>query len=306
MHESPVIETVNLRKSWGAVEALRGLNLRVSPGSIHGFMGRNGAGKTTTIRILLGMARATAGQGSVFGLSVADPKSSLAIRSRTGFVDEEKDLYDELSVEEIIRFTKSFYPAWRKDLEQRYLTRFEFAPGMSVKALSRGARTKLALLLAFCRGAELLILDDPTAGLDPAVTEDVLQAIVCHVSAEGMTVFFSSHQITEVEQIADHITIVHRGQAVVAGALDGIRESWRRIQLIFDAAAPDGLLHSPGIVDVSRQGRTLTLIASGGTEAILQEVRALRPAAVDVAPLSLKEIFLFSAERREENERASL
>ena len=304
MPETPVIETLDLCKSWGHAAALRGLNLRVMEGSIHGFMGRNGAGKTTTIKILLGMSRASSGHARVFGLPVAEAKDSVTIRTRTGFVGEEKELYDEFTVEEMIRFTHSFYPRWRKDLEQRYLGRFDLAPTAAIKTLSRGMRTKLALLLAFCRGAELLILDEPTANLDPAVTEDVLQAIVVHVAGEGMTVLFSSHQIAGVEQIADAITIIHRGRAVVAGSLDDVREGWQRIQMVFDTAAPEVRLVSPGIVDMRREGRTLTLVVSGGAERILQEARTFHPIAVDVAPVSLKEIFLYSA--REENEHASL
>src|SRR6202007_2461506 len=114
------------------------------------------------------------------------------------------------------------------------LRTFELPPDRKVKALSRGMRTKLALLLALCRGAELLILDEPTSGLDPAMTEEVLQALVTHVASEAMAFFFSSHQNAEVDQIADHIAIIDRGRAVVAGALDDLRENFRRIQLVFD------------------------------------------------------------------------
>jgi ABC-2 type transport system ATP-binding protein len=211
------IETADLRKHYGPMEALRGLSLQVPTGSIYGFLGRNGAGKTTTIKVLLGMARPTSGGALVFGLPADAPHASVDIRRRTGFVSEDKDLYDYMTVEGIIRFTAAFYPRWRGDLEQRYLRTFELPLGRKVKALSRGMRTKLTLLLALCRGSELLILDEPTSGLDPAMTEEVLQALVAHVASEEMTVFFSSHQIAEVDQIADRVTIIHRGQAVVTG-----------------------------------------------------------------------------------------
>src|SRR5262249_10019997 len=143
-----VIETVELRKSYAEVEALRGLSLRVPAGAIYGFLGRNGAGKTTTIKTLLGMARPTAGSARVFGLDAAAPDASVAIRRRTGFVSEEKDLYDYMTVDEIVRFTASFYPKWRATLESHYLDLFELPRSQRVKTLSRGVRTKLALLLA--------------------------------------------------------------------------------------------------------------------------------------------------------------
>jgi ABC-2 type transport system ATP-binding protein len=168
--------------------ALFGLNLQVPAGSIFAFLGRNGAGKTSTIKILLGMSRPTSGRAHVFGLAVGAPNASVAIRRRTGFVSEEKDLFDLMSVEQIIRFTAGFYPGWRHDLEHRYLRSFELPSGRKVEDLSRGMRTKLALLLAFSRGAELLVLDEPTSGLDPAVTEEVLQALVAHVANQDQAI----------------------------------------------------------------------------------------------------------------------
>jgi ABC-2 type transport system ATP-binding protein len=287
-----VIEAADLRKQYDGVEALRGLSLQVPAGSIHGFLGRNGAGKTTTIKILLGMARPTSGHARVFGLAADAPDASVDIRRRTGFVSDDKDLYDYMTVEEMIRFTAAFFPRWRSDLEQRYVRKFELPLDRRVKALSRGTRTKLVLLLALSRGAELLILDEPTSGLDPAVTEEVLQALVSHVAGEEMTVFFSSHQIAEVDQIADHVVIIDRGRAVVTGALDDLRENFRRIELVFDGDAPQLTFRAPGIERVRRKGRVLTVLSSAGAERILDEARASNPVSVDVVPVTLKEIFL--------------
>jgi ABC-2 type transport system ATP-binding protein len=287
-----IIEAADLRKRYGQNEALRGLSLQVPAGSICGFLGRNGAGKTTTIKLLLGMARPTSGHARVFGLAADVGETSVEIRRRTGFVSEDKDLYDYMTVEQIIRFTAAFYPRWRGDLEQRYLRTFELPLDHRVKALSRGARTKLALLLAFCRGAALLILDEPTSGLDPAMTEEVLQSLVAHVGREEMTVFFSSHQIAEVDQIADHLAIIDRGRSVVTGALDDLREQYRRVQLVFDGDAPEPAFRAAGIVRVRRRGRVLSVLSSAGTGPVLEEARALGPVSVDIAPVTLKEIFL--------------
>ena len=294
MSDRAVIETAGLRKRYDDVEALRGLDLRVPSGSIFGFLGRNGAGKTTTLKVLLGMTRPTQGTASVFGLSPHDSPSGVEIRRRAAFVSDEKDLYDYMTVGEIIAFTRGFYPRWRDDLEQRYLRKFELTPARAIKGLSRGTRTKLALLLALCRGAELLLLDEPTSGLDPAMAEEVLQALVGHVGNEAATVFFSSHQLSEVEQIADHVAIVDRGQIVVAGALDDLREQYQRIQLVFADSAPDIRVHAPGRHRVRRQGRVLTVLTAGGGSALLDELRGYRPASIDVTPVSLKDIFLES------------
>src|SRR6266550_3399902 len=275
MVDQYIIETEELRKNYGPVEAVRGLSLKVPVGSICGFLGRNGAGKTTTIKILLGMARPTSGHVRVFGLAADAQDASVEIRRRTGFVSDDKDLYGYMTVEEMIRFTAAFFPRWRSDLQQRYLRTFELPLDRKVKALSRGMRTKLALLLALCRGAELLILDEPTSGLDPAMTEEVLQALVAHVASEEMTVFFSSHQIAEVDQIADRVAIIDRGRAVVTGALDDLREQFRRIQLVFDGDAPDHAFRAPGVVRVQRQGRVMTVLSSAGVEGVSEEARTL-------------------------------
>jgi ABC-2 type transport system ATP-binding protein len=287
-----VIRTADLWKVYDRVEAVRGLDLHVPPGSIFGFLGKNGAGKTTTIKVLLGMARPTSGEVRVFDLAAGDANASVEIRRRTGFVSEDKDLYDYMTVDEMVRFTSSFFPRWRTDLEQRYARLFELPINRKVKTLSRGTRTKLALLLALCRGAELLILDEPTSGLDPAMAEEVLQALVKHVASEEMTVFFSSHQIAEVEQIADHVAIIHHGRAVVAGPLDDLREKFCRIQLVFDGEAPRFTLRARGVERVQRNGRVLTVFASAGAEPVVEEMRPLNPTSIDVVPVGLKEIFL--------------
>ena len=297
MTDTLIIETKSLRKQYGPVEAVRGLDLAVPANSIYGFLGRNGAGKTTTIKMLLGMTHPTGGYARVFGQDAAAVDAGVRIRQRTAFVSEDKELYNYMTAEDMIRFTASFYPQWRGDLERRYLRSFDLPPGRKIKALSRGMRTKLSLLLALCRGAEVLILDEPTSGLDPVVTEEVLQALISHVASEQMTVFFSSHQISEVEQIADRVAIMDHGRAAVQGAMDDLRERYRRIQLVFDTDAPQPDFRAPGVVRTQRKGRVLTVLASAGAEPVLEEARALKPASVDVMPVSLKEIFLETVNR---------
>jgi ABC-2 type transport system ATP-binding protein len=287
-----IIETADVRKSYGSVQALAGLDLRVPRGAICGMLGRNGAGKTTTIKVLLGMVRATSGQARVFGLAADDDRASVAIRSRTAFVSEDKDLYSGMTVDELLRFTAPFYPKWRADLASAYLAQFELRADAAVNALSRGMRTKLALLLALSTGAELLILDEPTSGLDPAATEQVLKILVRQAGSDGTTVLFSSHQLAHVDQIADHIAIVDRGRVVVDGALDDVLARYRRIQVVFEDVAPDVAFKTRGVVGMRREGRVLSLLSRAGEEGIVAEARALNPRSVGVLPVTLKEIFL--------------
>jgi ABC-2 type transport system ATP-binding protein len=290
--EPLIIEATGVRKAYGNIEALKGLDLRVPRGAVYGLLGRNGAGKTTTIKVLLGMVRPTAGQARVFGLYADDAKASVEIRSRTAFVSEDKDLYAGMTVGELVRFTSRFYPKWRTDRASEYLAAFELRADVAIKNLSRGMRTKLGLLLAFSTGAELLILDEPTSGLDPAATEQVLRVLVRQAAADATTVLFSSHQLADVEQIADHVAIVDRGRVVVDGALDELRAAYRRIQVVFDGAAPDVAFKAKGVASSRREGRVLSVLCRAGEADVVAEARALNPNAVDVLPVSLKEIFL--------------
>jgi ABC-2 type transport system ATP-binding protein len=290
--QSNIIETVGLEKHYKNVVALDGLSLAVPAGSIFGLLGQNGAGKTTAIKILMGMAHPSAGAATIFGLPSDQSLASVAIRQRTGFVDDERDLYDFMTVAQMVAFTAGFFPNWRADLAARYVRSFDLPESRVVKALSRGARTKLALLLAFCRGAELLILDEATSGLDPLAADEVLQVLVGHVANEGVTVFFSSHHIAEVEQIADHVAIIDRGRNLLAGALDDLREAYRRIEFVFDGDAPALQFQSPGVVRAERKGRVLSVLASSGSEQIIAEGRAHGSVSAQARPVTLKELFL--------------
>jgi len=290
--DANVIEMADLRKSYPGVEAVAGLNLGVPRGAICGLLGRNGAGKTTTIKMLLGMVRPTSGTVRVFGLAADDSKSSVEIRRRTSFISDDKDLYDTLTVSEIVRFTAAFYPRWRNDLAEEYLEKFELPDDRAANKLSRGMRTKLALLLALSSGTELLILDEPTSGLDPVVTDEVLKALVAHVAREDITVFLSSHQLADIEQVADRIAIIDRGRTVLAGNLDEIRASYRRVRIVFDGDAPELALRTPDVIRVQRQGRVLSVLSSAGAAAIRAEIEAHHPVSVDELPVTLREIFL--------------
>jgi ABC-2 type transport system ATP-binding protein len=228
----------------------------------------------------------------VFGLPADSPPASVEIRRRTGFVGDDKGLYDAMTVGGMIRYTASFYPQWSRELEAQYLRRFELPPHRGIKTLSRGMRTKLAMLLALCRGADLLILDEPTTGLDPAATEDVLQALVGHAAERGTTVFFSTHQIGDVDQIADHVAIIDRGRTAVAGVLDDLRQNYRRIQLVFDGDAPAYTFQTKGVERVKRSGRVMTVLSSAGIDGVLGEARVLNPVSTDSGPVTLKDIFL--------------
>ncbi len=286
-----VIEATGLRKIFGRHAAVDGLDLRVEPGSIFGFLGRNGAGKTTTIRMLLGFLKPQSGEARLFGEVVTGPDGVAELRRRIGFVSENKHLYPYMTVHQIIRFTRPFFPAWRDDLERRYLEIFDLPPDRKISALSKGMRTGLMLLLAISHGAELLILDEPTEGLDPVVTEVMLRELVSLSAAEGTAIFFSSHQLAEVEQIADHIAIIDRGRTVVGGALDDLKVQYQRLRIVFQRE-PAPVAWLEGAEHVRQDGRTVSILVSRNVDAIVEQARSLPGTSVERYPVGLKEIFL--------------
>jgi ABC-2 type transport system ATP-binding protein len=287
-----VIETSGLTKSFKGQLALQGLDLCVPQGSVYGFLGRNGAGKTTTIKTLMGLLRADGGFARIFGVPVSGADGSIGIRRRIGFVTEDKELYPYMSVEEIIRFTRSFFPKWRDDLAKRYLDLFDLPPKKKIPDLSKGMRSKLMLLLAIARDAELLILDEPTDGLDPAATEDVLRELMAIAASFGTTMFFSSHQLTEVELIADHIGIIDRGKMIVAGSLDDMKAHYQRLQVVFANSVELPPLWADGVESVRQEGRVVSILASHNVDAIVEQARAVPGTQVERFPVTLKEIFL--------------
>jgi ABC-2 type transport system ATP-binding protein len=287
-----IIETSQLFKSFDKHPALRGLDLRVPTGSIFGFLGRNGAGKTTTIKILMGLLRCDGGSTQVFGTPIIDADQSVEVRRRIGFVTEDKELYPYMTVEQLIRFTRPFFPKWRHDMERRYLQMFELPPGRKIPDLSKGMRSKLMLLLAISRGAELLILDEPTDGLDPAATEDVLRELMTIAASSGTTMFFSSHQLSEVELIADHIGIVDQGRMIVSGSLDDLKVQYARLQVVVANPAELPKQWVDGVESVRSEGRMVSILASRNADAIADQARAIPGALVERFPVTLKEIFL--------------
>jgi len=287
MSSELAIETRELRKRFGAKDAVSGLTLAVPRGSICGFLGKNGAGKTTTLKMLMGMTKVSGGEGRALGREITNARESAEIRRRTGFVSEDKLFPWSITVGELLRFTRAFYPRWRPDLAERYLHAFQLPLRASAGRLSKGMRTRLALLLALARGAELLLLDEPTEGLDPSMVEEALQALVSLVAEQGTTVFFSSHQLSNVEQIADHVCIIDQGRAVVSDSLDELTASYRRVQLVFDGDPP-----RDGFEAARRDGRTLSLLASRNVDEIVARAKAMNARSVDVQPVALKDIFL--------------
>src|SRR5215467_1361491 len=291
MTNQPVIFTQALSKRYGQSAVVRELNLSIERNQITAFLGRNGAGKSTTIKMLLGMTRPSAGSGTVLGKQITNSQESRELRHRVAYVPEDKPLYSYMTVEQTIRFASSFYADWRPEVARKLLRDCELPLQRKVKMLSKGMRTKLALLLAFARRPDLLILDEPSEGLDPVAVEQLLEALVAR-SGEGTAVFFSSHQIAEVERVADDVCIIEKGSLLVHSSLDHLRQFCRRIDVAFPAVPTESLFRIPGVESIRTRGVAMSLFVSSNSEIVIERARDCQALSVEVVPVGLREIFL--------------
>ncbi len=288
------IWTEKLVKIYPDVRAVDGLNLNVPRGVVYGFLGRNGAGKSSTIRILLGLARATEGHGTVLGFPIG--REQVAILERTAYVSESKTLYGNLTPRELVRFTRGFYPNWSEQAVRKYSQLLEIPMDRHFSKLSQGNRTKVCLLLALSQGADLLILDEPATGLDPVVLDEFLRILVQDVVSEGKTVFISSHQLSDVEQIADWVGLIDHGKLLLEARLDDIKSEFR-----FVTVAGNGLpqIQSSEVLLLASEGSFQKYLVKKDADAFAAQLSRQGATVAEVSPMSLREIFLALVRKEE-------
>src|SRR5687767_15050393 len=219
----PVIAIADLSRRFGSKAALDRVALTIPRGGVYGLVGANGAGKTTLIRHILGLLRAEQGTVRVFGLDpVADP---VGVLSRIGYLSEENDLPGWMRVDELIRYSRAFYPAWDDAYAEELRQSFGLDTTAKIATLSKGQKARAGLLIALAYRPELLLLDEPSSGLDPVVRRDILEAIIRTIAHEGRTVLFSSHLLDEVERVADHVTMISDGRIALSAPLEALKQS---------------------------------------------------------------------------------
>jgi len=257
---SPVIDVGGVTRQFGGKRAMDNVTLSVPAGVVFGLVGENGAGKTTLIKHVLGLLRPQTGTVRVFGLDpVADPPGVLA---RIGYLSENRDLPGWMRVDELLSYTQAFYKTWDAEYAEKLRVQFGLDNAARVKNLSRGETARAGLLLALAHKPPLLVLDEPSSGLDPVVRRDILEAIIRTVAEEGRTILFSSHLLEEVERVSDHLAMMHNGRLVLCGPLEEIKHSHRRLVIRFDSP----LSRAPtldGAIAVTGAGQEWTVICNG-------------------------------------------
>jgi ABC-type multidrug transport system ATPase subunit len=283
------VDIQNLSRAYGARAALNDISLQVTTGTVFGLVGENGAGKTTLLKHLLGLLRAQQGSVRVFG---HDPVTHpVEVLSRIGYVAESRDLPGWMRVSELLRYLEPFYPTWDSQFAQELRRRFELDPESRIKNLSRGQLAKASLLAALAHRPQLLVLDEPSSGLDPIVRRDILEAIIRTVSHEGRTVIFSSHLLDEVERVSDQVAFLHAGRLVLNGPLDELKLRHHRMVLRFQQALERAPLLQ-GALSVFGRGVEWTVICDGAREQLHNSVKSLGAEVVSEETPSLDEIFV--------------
>lgn len=232
----PVIDVSELTCRFGATTALASVSVSVPRGAVYGLVGANGAGKTTLIKHVLGLLKAESGSVRVFGLDpVAEP---VAVLSRIGYLSEENDLPGWMTAAELLRYSRALYPAWDDVYAEELRQTFELDAAARIKTLSKGQKARAGLLVALAYRPDLLVLDEPSSGLDPIVRRDILGAVIRTIAHEGRTVLFSSHLLDEVEQVADHVTMISHGKVALSASLDALQHSHRCAAVRFPEPRP--------------------------------------------------------------------
>jgi ABC-2 type transport system ATP-binding protein len=283
------IITHGLTKYYGRRKVVDALNLRVPRGSVYGFLGRNGSGKTTTIKMLLGLVHADAGRAEVLG----DDAERLrpATRARIAYLAENHPHYPWMTIAEAVRFMGAFHVHWNARLVQQILDHFALGGSRKIRQLSNGQRAQVALALSVGSDPELLILDDPTLGLDTVVRRDFLESMIQIIQRQGRTILFSSHILGDVERVADRIGILVDGVLRVDCPTEVFKEAVKKVVLEF-GGQPPAAPPCPGVVGSRQVGRRLEMVVVGYTEEQRRTIDSLSPRSVEVVELNLEDAFI--------------
>jgi ABC-type multidrug transport system ATPase subunit len=284
-----VVEINNLSRNFGDTAALDSIDYRASRGKVYGLVGANGAGKTTLIKHMLGLYRAKSGTVRIFGEDpVRNPESTL---KHIGYLSEERDIPDWMSITELMRYTSAFHGGWDQSYANELLNTFSLDPSKKIKTLSRGMRAQVALISAVAHRPDLLILDEPSSGLDAIVRKDILNAVVRTISEEGRTVIFSSHLLEEVERLSDHVTMIHEGKIALDSSLEIINSNHHYSSVRFNEpmVAPPQL---DSVKAISGEGRFWSVIHHGPADALLRSLQTIGGEIVESRHATLEEVFV--------------
>lgn len=283
------IKVEGLTRKFGKKIALKNVDLTVSRGRVFGLVGENGAGKTTLIKHIMGLLKAQQGSVRVFGIDpVKDPVGAL---SRIGYLSEDRDIPHWMRIDELMNYTRAFYPDWDVSYAEELRQIFRLDVSSKIKELSRGQKAQAALLTALAYRPPLLLLDEPSSGLDPVVRRDILTAIIRTVADEGRTVLFSSHLLDEVERVADDVVMIHEGRIILSDSLENIKANHHLITVKFPEPQREKP-QIPGALYIEGRGPEWTVFCNGDLDEICAKAKSNNCEIYKDIPPTLEDIFV--------------
>ncbi len=285
-----MIEVKELSKSFGKIKALENVSINVGKGSVYGLVGPNGAGKTTLIKHLAGVYRQDAGTVTVDGRPVYENPE---VKALLVYIPDDLYFFSQYSIEETARFYAGLYPDWSWERYRLLKQVFSIDPGRRVTRLSRGMQKQVAFWLGICAMPRVMLLDEPVDGLDPVMRKQVWNLVLQDVAERQTTVLVSSHNLRELEDVCDHVGILHNGTILVERDLDELKTDIHKIQVAFAGTVPPDLLREETVLHRQQSGSVLQLIVKGDKDRLLSEVRRAEPVLLDILPLTLEEVFIY-------------
>ena len=288
-----MIETISLTKKFDDIVALDSVSATIREGQVFGLIGTNGAGKSTFLRCLSGIYKPDGGEVRIDGGEVFE---HVSVKSRFFFISDEQYFFSGITPEEMKQYYKTLYPAFDEDRYKRLMKAFDLDERRKVRTFSKGMKKQVSVILGVCAGTDYLFCDETFDGLDPVVRQAVKSLFAEDVAERGMTPVIASHNLRELEDICDHIGLLHRGGILFSRDLDEMKLGLHKLQVIWQGEAPQAALEGMDILHQDRRGSLYTITARGSREDIQNRIAATQPVFFELLPLSLEEIFISETE----------
>lgn len=286
---SDILKAHNLYKSFGRKQVLKDFNMTLAEGKVYGLLGKNGEGKTTLIRMIMGIIPSDKGKILYKGREIKFNQPFY--KKEVGYIPEESVFYGWMTIEELMSFNSCFYPRWNESKAKELLNRFDLDEKLKIKNLSRGMKLKLGLIVALAAEPELLILDDPTSGMDVPTRHDFLKGLIREILDQGTSILFSSHLVHELEGIIDHLSILNKGNLILEENFQQVKNDAKNVHLIFDGAVPE-VIDIKGVLTKQTNGNKCVMGIYPWSEDVKKELEALQPRKMNIEFMTLEEIFI--------------
>ena len=285
-----MIEMKNVCKAFDRYRAVEKVNLSIQKGSIYGLIGSNGAGKTTLMKLLAGIYRQDNGEVTVDGEPVYE---NVSLKQKVYYIPDQPYFLSHYTTKQMARFYKGIYPSWNEERFQKLAELFEVNLDKKIHTFSKGWQRQIAFVLALSSNPEILILDEPLDGLDPVVRKKVKNLLINDVAEREMTILISSHNLREIEDICDHIGIIHKGTLLIEKELDELKADIHKVQVAYKEGAPEKWLKNLKPLHTEKRGSVFLCIVRGEEDEIAKQIRKTNPVIFDLLPLTLEEIFIY-------------